>query len=164
MREFLTDKEYVLFVKNVERLCRSSIEYKEWVQNCRENGGFQCALTYVTIDDATIEIHHTPFTLYDLVETAIINIKWDTTFDLCNWVIKLHSDDYVGWCPLSKTSHELVHADNIVIPLDLVKGNYMKLFDICKLPEAVNDRVSIRIAEMKKRQENVFLGEQTIKR
>ncbi len=101
MIDFYGEKEYINFIKNCERLCRASLEYKQWVQQKREQGGWRCVITEVTLDDATIEIHHTPFTLYDLIETVMFNIDFQTTFDVCNHVMKLHLGDYVGWSPPS---------------------------------------------------------------
>lgn len=76
----------------------------------------------------SLEFHHYPFTLFDLVAIVLqdkINkgVKDISPFLIANEVMQLHYENLVGLVPLSKTVHELAHSGEIFISLDLVFGN-----------------------------------------
>jgi hypothetical protein len=76
--ELLTDKAKVKFIQQIEKIVRSSLEYKEMVEFLKENADFSNCKFYVNITGSKkikIEIHHTPFTLFDIVSIALD--KWD---------------------------------------------------------------------------------------
>ena len=77
----------------------------------------------------SIELHHEPFTLYDLVSIIMDkNIKEGEPlnyFLIAEEVMKLHYTDKVGYIPLSKTVHKLEQLGRIFIPLQIVDGKFV---------------------------------------
>ena len=80
-----------------------------------------------------IEIHHEPFTLFDIVET-VINRRLDAGEPInpllvADEVMELHYSGEIGLIPLTVTMHELVHNGRIFIPLQFI---YQKYDVFCK--------------------------------
>jgi len=128
---FYEEGEFTKFVKNIEKDIRKSDEYSSYLWNLRNLGMESCSfLGNVNDENATIEFHHYPFTLYDIVSTVVdkrlYNKEPTSTFLVAAEVLKLHFDNKIGLIPLSKTVHELVHAGEIFINLNQVFGNYQQ--------------------------------------
>lgn len=150
-------KETKNFIKNIERQIRSSKEYKYYIGHLNNEIGIHSCSVFGNISDdvegITLEYHHYPFTLYDIVEICmnkfIMNNVDFTSFDIVKEVLKLHENNKVGLVKLSKTAHDLVHAGKIYINLksifgdvqsfvneyldyipDDIKENYNKLIDM----------------------------------
>lgn len=127
------DKQYTRFIKSVEKLVRTSQEYKTYIGYLHNTLGLnQCAImSNITGEIADIEIDHYPFTLYDYCQIVLekyiaTNVK-HTTFMVANEVLKMHYDHIVGLVPLTKTIHELRHAGKIFIDIRQVYGNLILL-------------------------------------
>jgi hypothetical protein len=79
-------------------------------------------------ETAGIEMHHYPFTLYDLVDIVITKRnranQGFSTIEVANEVVELHYRNLIGLVPLSKTAHQLAHSGEIFIDLRHVFGNY----------------------------------------
>ena len=150
-KEWYKESDWLKFVKNVEKIIRGSIEYHGWVALCREQGGYRCAITNLTVDHAQIEIHHTPYTLFDLVVIVMDNDMppqgW-CTFEVAHRVMKLHWNGFVGWVPLATTIHQAVHANKLVVPLSVVRGNWQEIERMYRVPNDVKRRVSIQVQKM----------------
>ena len=111
-------KDFKMYIKDVEREIRSSIEYQRCINYLRENAGMDhCAyLPNVTNAESfkiRIEIHHEPFTLYDIV-LAVYNKRAAMREDLsvemvAKEVIYIHYQKWVGLVPLCEMIHDLVH-------------------------------------------------------
>jgi len=128
---FYEEGEYTKFVKNVEKDIRRSDEYSAYLWSLRNLGMESCAfLGNVNDENADIEFHHYPFTLYDIVSTVIekklCNNEPTSSFLVAKDVLKLHFDNKVGLIPLSETVHELVHSGEIFINLNQVFGNFQQ--------------------------------------
>ena len=128
---FYEEGEFTKFVKNVEKDIRKSDEYSAYLWSLRNLGMESCAfLGNVNDENATIEFHHYPFTLYDIVSTVVekrlFNKEYTSTFLVADEVLKLHFENKIGLIPLSKTVHELVHTGEIFINLNQVFGNYQQ--------------------------------------
>ena len=150
-------KETKNFIKNIERQIRSSKEYKYYIGHLNNEIGIHSCSVFGNISDdiegITLEYHHYPFTLYEIVEICmnkfIMNNVDFTSFDIVKEVLKLHENNKVGLVKLSKTAHDLVHAGKIYINLksifgdvqsfvneyldyipDDIKENYNKLIDM----------------------------------
>lgn len=129
-------KDVDRFIKKAEQFVRGSMEYKEYIHylkneiemthcsffpNVEKNGGKERKVK--------IEIHHEPFTLYDI--TQIVTSKWMkegkklSHLGIAEEVMKLHFQGRVGLIPLVKTVHELVHDGQVFIPLQNVYGNFV---------------------------------------
>ena len=126
---------YDKMIKKIEQIVRNSFEYREYIKFLKEEMDMnQCSFfKNVTREDARIEIHHTPFTLYDITSIVFYYMQVNnfnlTIFDIAEEVMKLHYENMVGLFPLSLTAHELVHNGDIFIPIDHVYGNVSKFVD-----------------------------------
>ena len=117
------------YIKRIEKMVRSSYEYRDYIKFLKDEIDMnKCAFfPNLSREDVSLEIHHAPFTLYDITaivlnETRINDIN-ATTFDVANKVMKLHYEGMVGLIPLSLTVHQLVHNGDVFIPLDYVHGD-----------------------------------------
>lgn len=121
-------KDTKRFIKNVERLVRSSPSYKKYIAYLGDQGLVNDVVySKITAEKATLEFHHYPFTLYDIVE-IIVNYHLKrrdkfTSLSIAEEVIRCHFDNLIGLARLSKTSHQLTHAGKLFVPLDSVFGN-----------------------------------------
>lgn len=121
-------KDTKRFIKNVERLVRSSPSYKKYIAYLGDQGLVNDVVySKITAEKATLEFHHYPFTLYDIVE-IIVNYHLKrrdkfTSLSITDEVIRCHFDNLIGLARLSKTSHQLTHAGKLFVPLDSVFGN-----------------------------------------
>lgn len=125
-------------IKTCEKYIRGSMEYKDYIAILKnERNMVYCAiLPAVTKGNGkkyTIEIHHDPFTLYDIVDLEILRREEENeplnTLAIAESVMALHYDGLVGLIPLSKTQHDLVKAYKVFIPLQQVFGDYSKLYE-----------------------------------
>ena len=130
IQTILNDKNFIKIIKTVERMVRMSEEYKRYLGSLRRSTNVNnCSfLQRVDDDSATIEFHHYPFTLYDIVLTVIVkklmNEEMFSTFNIASDVIKLHFGNKVGLVALSKTMHEMTHIGKLFIPLESILCNY----------------------------------------
>ena len=133
-----TNKDRDKLIKQCERQIRSSLEYKDYIQLMRMDYGMtNCAIlpaiTKTSGKKYTIEIHHEPFTLYDITDLEIIRREEEhEPLDVCaiaESVMALHYDGMVGLIPLSKTQHELVDSHKVFIPLQHIFFDYSKLYE-----------------------------------
>jgi len=129
VESIMDNKEYVKFIKSSESLIRKSEEYKHYLGFLKNSLNItNCAvLGNITEEDASLEFHHYPFTLFDICEIVLEKYIAEkillTTFSIAETVLRLHFENKVGLVPLSVTAHELVHAGNLFINLKQVFGN-----------------------------------------
>lgn len=134
----MTDKDKVKLIKTVEKIVRGSIEYKDYIQYLRnEIDMTQCSFfNNISNKDGgkvSIEIHHEPFTLFDI--TQIIVEKCMSLDEIINplllaeEVMKLHYQNKVGLIPLSVTVHQLVTMGKLFIPLQNVYGDFITFLE-----------------------------------
>lgn len=126
------------FVKTCEAHCRKSQEYREYMDFLKKYMDYKrCAiLKGLKIENGkkyTIEIHHTPFTLFDIC-LAVITKRLDMhepihPFYIAEEVMQLHYDGKVGLVPLSITMHQCIHDDQVFLPLQYVYQEYGVFFD-----------------------------------
>lgn len=123
---FKTDRERVKFIKQIEALCRSSMEYRDYIKFLRDNMDMnRCAVLKNLVSTKekqySIEIHHEPLTLFSIVDVVLTKYedlgKFIDPFEIAAEVMSLHYEGKVGLIPLSITQHELVHDGQIFIPL-----------------------------------------------
>jgi len=130
-----TDKNLINIIKKIERMIRTSEEYSRYLAEIRAKTDINnCTfLKDVTDDDATIEFHHYPFTLFEItlcvILKKILNKEKFTTFSLTSDVLKLHAENKIGIVPLTKTLHELAHSGKLFIPIDSVLGNFTQFVE-----------------------------------
>lgn len=122
-------KAYVKFIKGIERQARNSIELRRLVRYLNEDLDMdKCAiLEGVSSDDAKIEVHHYPFTLFDLTDIIIRdkvhNKVCFSAVQIAEELVQIHYLKMVGMVPLSKTVHELAHSGKVFINLRRVFGD-----------------------------------------
>ena len=130
----LTDnKQYMKYLFAIEKECRRSFEYKQFMRFLKDNCGMDrdSFLENVTIDNgAKIEIHHSPLTLFDIVST-VVNKRTEANESLsipmvAKEVMYQHYCMNVGLIPLAETVHELVHNQYLFIPSTKVYGNWKR--------------------------------------
>lgn len=130
-----TEKDRVKLVKTVERMVRSSMEYKDYIKFLKEyinmtKCSFWGKVAGGDYSGIKIEIHHAPFTLYDITMAVLIKHEEEygdlNLFFIAEEVMKLHYQCKVGLIPLSETCHQLVHNGDLFIPVQFVRGNFME--------------------------------------
>ena len=130
--DLMNEKEFTKYLSNIEKICRTSIEYSLLTSYLRENMNMnQCAFFQnVSNQDSykiKIHIHHEPFTLYDIVRSIYnkrLRMRQSLNENLvARETMYLHYSLLVGLIPLSETVHELVHANYLFVPMDKVFGN-----------------------------------------
>jgi hypothetical protein len=146
VKSFYSEKEFDKFVKCVERLVRSSGEYKQWVAYIIDTLGVrECALTKENVAECNIEIHHHPITLYTVCKSLIVdNINKEIefcTFDIATKVIELHFKNKVGYIPLLSDLHKKYHSGFLQLPIELVKGDYKHILNTFPVDENERDRI-----------------------
>lgn len=147
-----TDKQRVRFIKQCEKMARASMEYRNYMSFLKEYCDMnRCAFFQkITTKDMKVrlEIHHEPFTLYDICEVVLDKfIKEGKSINallISDEVLENHYDNLVGLIPLSKTIHEVYHnTDKIVIPLSMVYGDYKRFLD--KYDDYMSEELSDRL-------------------
>jgi hypothetical protein len=133
-----SDRDRTKFIKSCEGTIRKSMEYKQYIQFLKDNMEYDRCIVLKGITREygkkySIEVHHTPFTLYSIVDTVIrkreeLGESLDP-LDIADEVCELHYTEKVGLIPLSATMHELVHSDRVFIPLNLIYQDYVEFFN-----------------------------------
>lgn len=112
-------KHFTKFVKAVERMVRSNVDYKMYLSAIREEPKLSrdAFLHNLSSHEIEIQLHHYPFNLYSVVrivaEKFLMENKQVSTFIIADEVIKLHLTDKIGLVPLSVTTHELAHLGKL---------------------------------------------------
>jgi hypothetical protein len=134
------EKDYVKLIKKIERMVRTSYEYKNYIKYLKEEIDMnQCSFfNKLTRDMISIEIHHAPLTLFEIVSIVFgKHLKQSGAdgidiFSIADEVTRIHYEGLVGLIPLSLTVHQLVHRGDIFIPVDKVYGNFQMFYDTYK--------------------------------
>ena len=133
------EKDKVKYVKRIEQIIRSSNEYRDFIVYLKDyvdmnHCAFFNAMSNEPGTKVRIEIHHDPLTLFDIV--AIVVAKYEkegiplNDLYIAEEVLDLHYRNMVGLIPVSKSIHQAVHyGDDIVIPLQLIYGDWTKFLD-----------------------------------
>ena len=130
------DKEYDHYLKDIEKYVRRSFEYRKFISYIRDYMQMnQCAflanVTNTETFDIKIQMHHYPFSLYDIADiVAKKRSYYKESMDLemtAKEVMELHYKLIIGLISLSETVHELSHSSRLFIPVDRVLGRY-KIF------------------------------------
>lgn len=130
----MSDKDKIGLIKNVEAIARRSLEYKMYIHFLKTEIDMTCCSFYNNVNSTkgkiSIEIHHEPFTLFDIAETVVNKfITEDMEINpllIAREVMILHYKNMVGLIPVSKTVHQLIHDGKVFVPLQNVYGKYTK--------------------------------------
>lgn len=152
------EKSFKKYLQTIERVVRSSFEYKQMVGYLRSYMDMnQCAFySNVNNTDNTkvrIEIHHEPLSLYDIClivynKRVAFNEPLDEEY-IAKEVMYLHYNLMVGLIPLAETVHELVHAQYLFVPTTAVLGKYREFvnrYQPYMLPEQLDILENIEAA------------------
>lgn len=134
------EKELKKFYTAIEKEIRNSYEYRAMINYLKEFCGMnQCAFLKIDANDNNkikIEIHHYPFTLYDIVQIVyrkrIFYQESLSIYMIAKECTMLHYKLLVGLIPLSTTVHQLYHDNKLFIPVDNVFGRYKLFVEIYK--------------------------------
>lgn len=133
MEEFnLNDEQdFKKYLEAIEKSVRGSFEYRQFIKFLRENINMnQCSffqnVNNIDTYKIKIEIHHSPFSLYDI--TYIVFKRRQESGEcleveaVAKEVMFIHYNLLIGLIPLCETVHQLVHNFYIFIPIDKVLG------------------------------------------
>ena len=126
------DIEDIKHIKKIEqKTIRSSYEYRKYIEYLKKTMNMN-RCSYLPniisgIGNLKIEIHHSPFTLFDITTVVcnkhIMVYGSANEFKVADEVMRLHYMNHIGLIPLSPTIHELysedvdVHVDILLIPV-----------------------------------------------
>ena len=126
------------FILDTEKIIRQSKEYRDYIQMIKRNLSWNrcAALRGIASGNGkkyTIEIHHEPFSLFDITHTVLTKFedldREIDPYEIATEVLKLHYDGKVGLIPLTVTQHQLVGNNKIFIPLQFIKGDWATFYD-----------------------------------
>ena len=148
----ISEKDKVKTVKTCERMIRSSLEYKDYIKFLKDYIDMtKCSFFgNVKMDHYSkfkVEIHHSPFTLYDITMTILLKhldyYGEINLFEVCEEVMKLHYQCKVGLIPLSTTVHKLVHEGMLFIPVQNVRGEWLSFYKDYEpyMPQDMKDKL-----------------------
>lgn len=132
-------KDLMRYFSSIERSCRNSRAYKKLVNFLREYVDMNKCSFYKNINNIDtysikIHIHHSPFTLFDIVTTVyykrLMNGESISEDMVAKEVMAIHYNMMVGLIPLSETVHEIVHNGYLFIPTNAVYGKYKDFVNI----------------------------------
>lgn len=128
--DYFDDAKLKKLIKGIEKAVRQSTEYSNYIGFLNGDLGLtNCAVlgNIAKEKGVTIEMHHYPFTLYDIVYLnvmkRILTQEKINTFLVAREVLQDHYDNLIGLVPLCDTVHDLVHAGEIFVNLKSVYGN-----------------------------------------
>jgi putative NIF3 family GTP cyclohydrolase 1 type 2 len=133
---FSNPGDFIKFIKDIEKLIRTSKEYSNYIRYLKETVGLRNCVIFKDIGDnlAPIEMHHGPiFTLYDIVEIQIAycyknNIPINSP-RIAFYVLKDHWNNIIQVVMLCKSAHLAVHNPQMnkdlkyFIPTDMSWGD-----------------------------------------
>lgn len=132
------EKQQEKFIKSIEAIVRTSLEYRSYIKYLKTEALLKkCTildkLPEEILKSISIEMHHFPFTLYDLVQIILVkHLKNNTGFtrlSIANEVMDSHYLNEVGIVPLSVTMHQLAHSDTRILSKKNIFGKYKKFID-----------------------------------
>jgi hypothetical protein len=124
------------FLSSCKRMLRTSYEYSEWSKYIKFKLGIDsCAFTNESSEEVTIEIHHHPISVENIIRGIYDKKLLDVTVDVISSVvivgeaIRLHLENRIGYIPLVTTLHEKFHNGFLSIPIEYVSGNWNYLLE-----------------------------------
>lgn len=154
--KYTTPRDREKFIKTCENVIRKSMEYKEYIKFLRENLNMNECIILSNLKSGSgkrysIEIHHEPFTLFDIVETVInkrlYNGESINALNVADEVMDLHYSGVVGLVPLTITMHQMVHKGRIFIPLQFIYHKYNEFFAEYEdhMNEALQEKIEAKV-------------------
>ena len=151
--DMLNSRKYASYIKHIMRLIRHSYEYKEYIKYLKKFRNLNRCALFQNIRmsrSVKIELHHEPFTLFDIVDIVYRNQRRSTdgslhSLDIARIVTELHYQDKIGLVPLSVTVHELYHSGMLYIDPQWIHGDWAAfLRDYYEdVPERLKEKLAI---------------------
>jgi len=134
IKKFENDSTYNKFIKSVERMVRSSYEYKLWKSYLIDVLGLTtCVITDENLSELTLEVHHHVPSLYLIVKAilneAMENGEFFCTYDIATRVMEIHFKNQIGYAMMCKSMHEKYHNGFLEVPIESINGNYMEFIN-----------------------------------
>lgn len=123
------------FIKRIEATIRRSEEYSNYLGYLHQEMNLNNDVIFgnISADKAKLEFHHYPFTLYDIVEIVVNKHikKHDkfNSFQVSEEILRLHFQNKIGLALVAKTTHDLMHAGKLYIPMESVFGDVNSFVD-----------------------------------
>jgi hypothetical protein len=142
-------KEFKKTIKHIVSQIRSSREYRNYIKFLKnEHNLNECSfLNSITTSNSSIELHHYPFSLYEIVEIVIKNNELNNTevssINIIEEVIKEHYLGNIGLVPLSKLSHDLAHNGKLFILQKHIFGNVKNFINTYNI--AINEEMKSKL-------------------
>ena len=147
------------FIKTVEKYVRGSYEYKQLIEYLHNQLGMTYDMFFNRVSKETskkirIEIHHLPFTLYDIVNVVLKKYEDEELtidpFMIAEEVTMCHYKGMVTLVPLSQTVHQLYHRGDIFIPVQYMDKGFVKFYQAYKPYMADYEPMLIKLVAMSK--------------
>ena len=127
--DIFDEKKYQAFIKNIISAFRQSPFYGAYITHLHELGLNKDVIqSNITTNEALVELHHYPLSLYDVVQIIILkklNIAEPlTSFSVMQELFDIHAKNWIGLVPLTATNHELVHEGELFINRWQVYGDF----------------------------------------
>lgn len=123
--------EFNQYLDAIEKVVRTSFEYKQFIKFLRNNINMnQCSffenVNNIDTYKVKIEIHHSPFTLYDITY-MVFKRRQEANECLeveavAKEVMYIHYNLLIGLIPVCETVHQLIHNFYLFVPMDKVLG------------------------------------------
>lgn len=131
-----SDKDLKKYFKTIENEVRHSFEYKEYIPYIKEHYGLNhSAFEKISCKDnraVKIEIHHFPYSLYDIVNIVYHKrCYYQEPLEVqmvAREVMMLHYKLLVGLISVTETEHQLMHEGKLFFPVTKIFGRW-KLFE-----------------------------------
>lgn len=137
------DKQRKSIIMEIEKIVRSTPEYRSYIRYLKQELNMNKCEILQNVDandlKVSLELHHYPFTLFDIVATILdkhLILNADGRFneyDIAEECLLLHHKNKIGLIPLAGLPHDLYHAGKLYIPLSRVYMNYKEFFEEYKL-------------------------------
>ena len=142
LEDFASEKDYKKFVNAVKTIVRRSPEYNTWVDYIKYTLGYKhCQLTSESSDDLTVDLHHHPISLQNIVEIVLNNqlakLGHTNSLQVAREVLELHYQNNVGYVLLVRSLHEKFHNGKLAIPIDIVLGNWKFIIENYQVPDEI---------------------------
>lgn len=149
----------VPIIKYFTTMVRGSFEYKAIIQHMKSYMDFdKCAYYegYSIKNGFSIELHHSPFTLFDICEAVankhLTEKGYMKTMEVCEEVALLHFQFKVGLVPLNPTAHKLFHSGSLEIHPGLIKGYWKEFYEEYK--EFISEEAKMKYDRMEELTKN----------
>lgn len=142
----LTDpRDTVKCIKQIEKVCRDSLEYDDWQKKCKYKDATECPIcgdNYYE-NNSKCESHHHPKTLFDIVEEVLEDHLEKNDLDeitgiaLVQEVMDLHLFKKVSYINLCQHCHKKYHAGH-----PEVQGKIAMIFE-----KRIKDEIAKEVVE-----------------